>query len=59
MTEVFSLLYSTLVLIAFVSFVWGVGSAMMNGTRGSSMGACLVIAGVSGLLAAACFQIIQ
>lgn len=54
---IFSLLYAVLALIAVSLFLWGIGSAMMNGIRYSSLGRCLLTALISAGLAAACLQV--
>lgn len=51
------LLYTVLSIAAVGALIWGVGSAMMNGTRYSSLGPSLLVAAICGAGAAALYQI--
>jgi hypothetical protein len=53
------LLYALLSLVALISFVFGLGSAGMNGVKDSSLGACLAISGLSAAGAWAIFYFTQ
>ena len=51
------LICAILTLVAVVSGLWGLGSAMMNGTQYSSLGPCLLVAIVCGLGVATLYQV--
>jgi len=54
--ELMGFFYGLSVLIAMVCFVWGIGSALMNGVAGSALGPCLFTAMVFVGLSMFCAQ---
>lgn len=53
----FSFLYAGFAMMAIGSFLWGIGSGMMNGIRYRSLGTCMVTAAVSAGLSWGCLEV--
>lgn len=51
--------YALASVLAFLFFVWGLGSAGMNGIRSSSLGSCLAASGIFSLIAVVVWKILQ
>lgn len=57
--ELLGVAYALASVLAFLFFVWGLGSAGMNGIRYSSLRSCLALSAIFSLIAVVAWKLLQ